>query len=325
MSSREHRTRSKSPRRDRDWNVDLDRSKSYRSSDRRNGDQDRDRSYHSSDRHRHHHSSQFSQSSHSSHSYHSRHSDRRERDRERDARERDRDVRDREVRDRNYHRESSSREKSSYDRSSHRSSHHKQAPAREYRNKSEPQSRQRSNQRQLPASISNLEANISVSQSDEEDRSSLNHDSKDLPDPEEPEDPEEHRRKLDARSQALTLEIIGDLPYAEVKPPENVLFVCKLNPITDDDDLVTFFSQCGKILSCEVIRDKVTGKSLQYAFIEYENKKDCEAAYLKMQGALIDDSRIHVDFSQSVSKLQSIWRRNTNRKRASEAKLSTSR
>lgn len=40
------------------------------------------------------------------------------------------------------------------------------------------------------------------------------------------------RREREARAQALTLEIVGDLPYAEVKPPENVLFVCKLNPVT---------------------------------------------------------------------------------------------
>jgi hypothetical protein len=39
---------------------------------------------------------------------------------------------------------------------------------------------------------------------------------------------------------------------------------------------------------------------LQYAFIEFENQKDCEQAYFKMQGVLIDDHRIHVDFSQSV-------------------------
>ena len=41
------------------------------------------------------------------------------------------------------------------------------------------------------------------------------------------------RREREARAQALTLEIVGDLPYAEVKPPENVLFVCKLNPVTE--------------------------------------------------------------------------------------------
>ena len=43
---------------------------------------------------------------------------------------------------------------------------------------------------------------------------------------------EEIRRDRDARAQALTLEMVGDLPFAEIKPPENVLFVCKLNPVT---------------------------------------------------------------------------------------------
>jgi len=65
--------------------------------------------------------------------------------------------------------------------------------------------------------------------------------------------------------------------------------------------LELIFSRFGKILSCEVIRDRRTGDSLQYAFIEFENQKDCEQAYFKMQGVLIDDHRIHVDFSQSVS------------------------
>ncbi|KAI4216472.1 MAG: hypothetical protein LQ351_000961 [Letrouitia transgressa] len=111
---------------------------------------------------------------------------------------------------------------------------------------------------------------------------------------------EKLRREREARAQALTLEIVGDLPFAEVKPPENVLFVCKLNPVTEDEDLDLIFSRFGKIISCEVIRDKRTGDSLQYAFIEFENQKDCEQAYFKMQGVLIDDHRIHVDFSQST-------------------------
>ncbi|KAI9825037.1 MAG: UDP-N-acetylglucosamine pyrophosphorylase [Phylliscum demangeonii] len=126
------------------------------------------------------------------------------------------------------------------------------------------------------------------------------------------------RREREARAQALTLEMVGDLPFAEVKPPENVLFVCKLNPVTQDEDLDLIFSRFGKILSCEVIRDRRTGDSLQYAFIEFENQKDCEQAYFKMQGVLIDDHRIHVDFSQSVSKLSDTWRTSTNAKRAQQ-------
>lgn len=143
---------------------------------------------------------------------------------------------------------------------------------------------------------------------------------------------EKLRREREARAQALTLEMVGDLPFAEVKPPENVLFVCKLNPVTTgslnpcivtvtwlttitDEDLELIFSRFGKILSCEVIRDKRTGDSLQYAFIEYEEQASCEQAYFKMQGVLIDDHRIHVDFSQSVSKLSDTWRDKTNQKR----------
>lgn len=49
---------------------------------------------------------------------------------------------------------------------------------------------------------------------------------------------EKLRREREARAQALTLEIVGDLPYAEVKPPENVLFVCKLNPVTEGQTTV---------------------------------------------------------------------------------------
>jgi peptidyl-prolyl cis-trans isomerase-like 4 len=113
--------------------------------------------------------------------------------------------------------------------------------------------------------------------------------------------------------------MMGDLPFAEVKPPENILFVCKLNPVTADEDLELIFGRFGKILSCEVIRDRKTGDSLQYAFIEFEDKASCEAAYFKMQDVLIDDRRIHVDFSQSVSKLSDVWRDNTNNKRRQNA------
>lgn len=130
---------------------------------------------------------------------------------------------------------------------------------------------------------------------------------------------EKARREREARAQALTLEMMGDLPFAEVKPPENVLFVCKLNPVTVDSDLELIFSRFGKILSCEVIRDRKTGDSLQYAFIEFEDKGACETAYFKMQGVLIDDRRIHVDFSQSVSRLSATWRDETNQKRRKHA------
>jgi peptidyl-prolyl cis-trans isomerase-like 4 len=78
---------------------------------------------------------------------------------------------------------------------------------------------------------------------------------------------EEVIREKAAHSSAVVLESIGDIPEAEVKPPDNVLFVCKLNPVTEDEDLHTIFSRFGTVVSADVIRDFKTGDSLCYAFI----------------------------------------------------------
>lgn len=53
----------------------------------------------------------------------------------------------------------------------------------------------------------------------------------------------------DAKNRATVLTLLEDLPDADIKPPENVLFVCKLNPNTQDDDLEIIFSRFGAIKS----------------------------------------------------------------------------
>ncbi|CAM9674159.1 unnamed protein product [Ectocarpus sp. 12 AP-2014] len=110
-----------------------------------------------------------------------------------------------------------------------------------------------------------------------------------------------------ARSNAVVLEMIGDLPDADMKPPENVLFVCKLNPVTTDDDLEIIFTRheihpMFGTCRAEICRDHITGDSLNYAFVEFEAIESCEEAFKKMNNVLIDDRRIRVDFSQSVAK-----------------------
>lgn len=61
------------------------------------------------------------------------------------------------------------------------------------------------------------------------------------------EEVEELVKEKEAAARATILEIVGDLPDADMAPPENVLFVCKLNPVTSDDDLEIIFSRFGKI------------------------------------------------------------------------------
>jgi len=121
---------------------------------------------------------------------------------------------------------------------------------------------------------------------------------------------DEYEEKRDANQRAAILEMVGDLPNKDITPEANVLFVCKLNPVTQDEDLEIIFSRFGEIKHCDIIRDHKTNDSLQYAFIEFERVEDCEKAYLKMDNVLIDERRIHVDFSQSVSRQWTQWRKN---------------
>lgn len=123
---------------------------------------------------------------------------------------------------------------------------------------------------------------------------------------------EEQAQKQEDRGRAVVLEMLGDLPDADIKAPENVLFICKLNPITQDEDLELIFSRFDPTVKVEIIRDQSTGKSLQYAFAEFEEKQQAVEAYFKMNNALVDDRRIKVDFSQSVSK---IWNKYTQKMR----------
>eukprot|EP00884_Botryococcus_braunii_P005430 jgi/Botrbrau1/14889/Bobra.0248s0008.1 len=123
------------------------------------------------------------------------------------------------------------------------------------------------------------------------------------------EEIEEETRKTEAANRAVVLEMIGDLPEADAKPPSNMLFICKLNPVTTEEDLEIIFSRFGTVTSCDIIRDWKTGDSLCYAFMGFDNDESCEEAYFKMNNVLIDDRRIKVDFSQSVYHLWKNFRR----------------
>ncbi|ANZ74007.1 BA75_01732T0 [Komagataella pastoris] len=105
-------------------------------------------------------------------------------------------------------------------------------------------------------------------------------------------------------SRQLALEVMGDLVHANIQPSEKVLFVCKLNPITTAEDLGVVFSRFGKITGSEIVKDKSTGKSKTYGFIEFADVESCEEAYRKMDNVIIDDRRIHVDFSQSTKRFK---------------------
>ena len=128
----------------------------------------------------------------------------------------------------------------------------------------------------------------------------------------------EKLREQESKNKTVMLELLEDLPNSNVKPPKNVLFVCRLNPVTQAKDLERIFEQFGPIKDCKIVRDKKTKQSLKYGFIEFEKIEDCEKAYLKMDGALIDDFRIKVDFSQSVKNINESRNNDEDRKKNKE-------
>ncbi|KPI85120.1 hypothetical protein ABL78_5813 [Leptomonas seymouri] len=115
---------------------------------------------------------------------------------------------------------------------------------------------------------------------------------------------EQHQEKAN-ETLSLMLHVLNGVAdiRGDIKPPENVLFVCKLNPVTTGEGLAMCFAQFGRVVSAEVIYDAKTKQSLCYGFVEFETVGACFRAFQKMDQALVDDCRIHVDFSQSVSKL----------------------
>lgn len=74
--------------------------------------------------------------------------------------------------------------------------------------------------------------------------------------------------------------------------PSHTLFIGRLNPRTTEEILKSEFSKFGRILKCRVVRDIVTGKSKQYAFIEFESVGCVERALKEMQKEYLDGSEM---------------------------------
>jgi peptidyl-prolyl cis-trans isomerase-like 4 len=123
---------------------------------------------------------------------------------------------------------------------------------------------------------------------------------------------EDELLKREDTSRAVILEMLGDLPSTEATASEHVLFVCKLNPVTEDEDLELIFSRFDEKVKVKIIRDQDSGSSLLYAFIECTTKEQATEAYFKIDDVLVDDRRIKINFSQSVAK---VWNKYTQHAR----------
>ena len=73
------------------------------------------------------------------------------------------------------------------------------------------------------------------------------------------------------------------------------LFVGGLSYSTDEQKLTEAFSQYGEVTSAVVIRDKASGDSKGFGFVEMKNQSEAQAAMDALNGANLDGRRIAVN------------------------------
>eukprot|EP00586_Coscinodiscus_wailesii_P014494 CAMPEP_0172519798 /NCGR_PEP_ID=MMETSP1066-20121228/291625_1 /TAXON_ID=671091 /ORGANISM="Coscinodiscus wailesii, Strain CCMP2513" /LENGTH=770 /DNA_ID=CAMNT_0013302447 /DNA_START=962 /DNA_END=3274 /DNA_ORIENTATION=- len=72
------------------------------------------------------------------------------------------------------------------------------------------------------------------------------------------------------------------------------IFVKNLHESIDNKQLYDTFSLFGNILSCKVVTDRESGKSMGYGYVHYETAEAANAAIDKLDGMLIDGQEVQV-------------------------------
>jgi RNA recognition motif-containing protein len=72
------------------------------------------------------------------------------------------------------------------------------------------------------------------------------------------------------------------------------IFVAKLNFKTRKEDLEAAFARFGQVSSCKIVRDKETGRSKGYGFIEMPNDTEAQTAITELNDKELDGRPIVV-------------------------------
>ena len=72
------------------------------------------------------------------------------------------------------------------------------------------------------------------------------------------------------------------------------LFVGGLAWATTDDSLSGFFAKCGNVVSANVVKDKYTGKSRGFGFVEMSTDEEAEKAMTELNGQALDERNISI-------------------------------
>ena len=76
------------------------------------------------------------------------------------------------------------------------------------------------------------------------------------------------------------------------------IYIGNLTEQITSDDLKDNFNDLGKCLSAKVIRDRITGKSRGFAFVEMATEAEAQEAVRKCKGVELDGNRLVVSLAR---------------------------
>ena len=76
------------------------------------------------------------------------------------------------------------------------------------------------------------------------------------------------------------------------------IFVGSLPWATDDQKLADLFSQFGKVLSAKIIKDKETGRSRGFGFVEMEDEASANEAISKLNNSDYEGRKLVVNVAK---------------------------
>ena len=73
------------------------------------------------------------------------------------------------------------------------------------------------------------------------------------------------------------------------------IFVGSLPWATTSEDLQSLFAKYGSVLRADVLKDKMTGRSRGFGFVEMENDAEAEKAIQELNGSDLDGRKLVVN------------------------------
>lgn len=79
---------------------------------------------------------------------------------------------------------------------------------------------------------------------------------------------------------------------------ESKLYVGNLSYSTTEDELRTLFSQAGTVASVAIIKDRDTGRSKGFAFVEMSSQEEAQEAIRKFHGMSVNTRELTVNIAR---------------------------